>query len=97
MAALASNPGGSWSVKSFVESPPLGLNVMSVPRFPVEAAGAEVGLRVRPTVPSEAPAAGAMAAIAPTTTAHRAIRRLIVARYFPAGLEPNPCRRLGAA
>jgi hypothetical protein len=52
---------------------------MSVPRFPVEPAAADAGERVTATGLTVAPAAGAMAAIAPTTAAHRAIRRLIVA------------------
>ena len=67
--ALAISPAGSLSVRSLTESPLLGLKAISVPRFAVEAAVAELGLRVSDGVPIDAPAAGAssaMAAITPT-------------------------------
>src|SRR6202012_3711027 len=79
-------------VRSLTLSVPVGLKVMSVPRFPVEPAVAVAGVSVTATGLIEAPAAGASAAIAPTTAAHRAIRRFIVAECFPAGRELNPPR-----
>lgn len=42
-AALASSPGGNWSVRSLVLSPLEGVKVMSVPRLPVEPAGTRRG------------------------------------------------------
>ena len=64
-------------------SPVVGVNLMSVPRLPVEPAVAELGVSVTDTGLIVAPAAGAKAAIAPTTAAHRAIRRNIAALCFP--------------
>ena len=88
--ALASSPGGSLSVRFLAESPLLGLNLMSVPRFAVEPAVADAGESVSAAGPIDAHAAGATAAAAPTTAAHTAIRRHIVGRCFPGSPEPNP-------
>ena len=67
--ALAISPGGNWSVRFLTESPPVGVNAILVPRFAVEAAVAELGLRVTDGVPIDAPAAGASTAIAAMTAA----------------------------
>ena len=56
----------------------------------MEPAVAELGVSVTDTGLIVAPAAGANAAIAPTTAAHRAIRRNIAALCFPRIPEPNP-------
>ena len=72
-------------------SPLVGVNLMSVPRLPVEPAVAELGRqRHRHGVDRGQRAAGANAAIAPTTAAHRATRRNIAALCFPRIPEPNP-------
>ncbi len=82
--ALAITPAGSWSARFLTESPPLGLNLISVPRFPVEAAVTVLGLSFSVGLPIAADAAGASAAVPASATA------------VTIALRHHPCPAMGS-